>query len=389
MSTTRARAWVISALLLSACAQQDLPTEASAQDTPDRVQERDDVHEDSDVHLASDASVERAESTQDAALNLPEADIAQSEDIDENDVSDIDVLSVEDSVTDNEITEEGDADAAESIPQSCMSFDSPQVMGQLPPSITEASGLALSAIEPNVLWLHNDSGDQARIYAIESSGERLATVTLEGSYAYDWEDMAQGPCSADAPNSSCLYIGDIGDNQSKRTYIKVHRVPEPDIALGDHTIAREDYDTMTLVYPDSPRDCEALVVDEHAHIYLLSKEWENPIFRLYASPYLAGAELAPLQMLSEHDISELGGTASIVTAASYSPTLRRLLVRTYTAAFEYHLGPDKSLAELSWSSAYNVPVANEGQGEAVAHGPGGFWHVSEGKEPPIWFVACQ
>jgi hypothetical protein len=290
-------------------------------------------------------------------------------------------------VTDEGEVPNGGLDGDSGAP--CSSYGAPQASGTLPPALTEASGLAASTTQAGVLWVHNDSGDKARIYAIQESGERLATVTLDGTHAYDWEDMARGPCSASTPLSSCLYVGDIGDNSKVRTYIKVHRVPEPDVALGDHTITSEGYDTMTAVYPDGPRDCEALVIDGNGHIYLLSKEWSDSVFRLYGSPFLPGAELVPLQFLSEHDISGLGGTVGLVTAASYSPALNRLLVRTYGAAFEYQLGPGETLSQLPWASVHNVPVANEGQGEAITYGAGGYWHVSEGKEPPIWRVLCE
>ena len=299
------------------------------------------------------------------------------------DIGTLDSASSPEDVGPVDIEESSDAESGQ-----CQSYGSPQVTGTLPPTITEASGMAISQTQPGVLWVHNDSGDQARIYAIKESGERLATVTLAGTYAYDWEDMAEGPCSPTSPQS-CLYVGDIGDNSKTRTYIKVHRVPEPDVTLGDHTISVDDYDTMTVVYPDGSRDCEALVVDGNGFVYLLSKEWGEPIFRLYGTPFLPGAELVPLQFLSEHDISEVGGTVALVTAASYSPTLNQLLVRTYGAAFTYQLGPEETLSELPWVTPQNVPVANEGQGEAIAHGELDYWHVSEGKEPPIWRIPCE
>ncbi len=290
---------------------------------------------------------------------------------------------------DNEVDGDVDDDAIPAVPTPCPAYGPPQVMGNLPPGITEASGMAVSEAQPGVLWVHNDSGDKARLYAIETSGERLATVTLDGTYAYDWEDMAAGPCAEGEANSGCLYVGDIGDNSRIRTYLKIHRVPEPDVTLGDHTITTDGYDTMTVVYPDEPHDCEALVVDSHGYIYLLTKEWSNAVFRLYGSPYIPGAIEVPMQFLSEHDISDLGGTVALVTAASLSLPLNRLLVRTYGAAIEYQLPPEATLSQLPWATSQAVPVANEGQGEAIAYGPEGYWHVSEGKEPPIWHLLCE
>jgi hypothetical protein len=268
----------------------------------------------------------------------------------------------------------------------CLSYSPPQAMGTLPPSITEASGMVVSATQPDVLWVHNDSGDQARIYAIETGGERLATITLAGTYAYDWEDMAGGPCGNDA---ECLYVGDVGDNNRVREYLKIHRVPEPDVTLGDQLLTLDDFDTMTVVYPDEPHDCEALVVDRNGHVYLLTKEWDGTRFRLYGSPYLPGSTMTPLQYLSEHDIGDLGGTIPLVTAASFSIPLNRLLVRTYGGAFEYRLAPEANLSDLQFATVQTVPVANEGQGESIAYGAGSYWHVSEGKEPPIWRILCQ
>lgn len=271
----------------------------------------------------------------------------------------------------------------------CPSYGPPQAVGTVPPSITEASGLVVSQAHPGVLWVHNDSGDKANIYALEAGGERLATVTLEGTYAYDWEDMAQGPCEDSEDSENCLYVGDIGDNSRVRTYLKIHRLVEPDVALGDQTLTLDDYDTMTVIYPDEPHDCEGLIVDDHGHVYLLTKEWNDTSFRLYGTPFLPGVTLVPLQFMSAHDISDLGGTVPLVTAATFSRTLNRLLVRTYGGAFEYQLPPGGSLSDLPWAAVRLVPVANEGQGEAIAYDSEGYWHVSEGKEPPIWRILCQ
>ena len=78
----------------------------------------------------------------------------------------------------------------------------------LPAVIAEASGMAPSAIDAEVVWLHNDSGDTARVFGVTLDGDLVATVTLAGVVAWDWEDMAAGPCG----DQRCLYIGDIGDN---------------------------------------------------------------------------------------------------------------------------------------------------------------------------------
>ena len=94
--------------------------------------------------------------------------------------------------------------------------------------VTEASGLVASRVHADVYYLHNDSGDAARFFAMDGAGVDRGVYSLEGVTAVDWEDIAAGPCGAD----SCLYIGDIGDNPETRTSYVVHRVVEPATSLS-------------------------------------------------------------------------------------------------------------------------------------------------------------
>ena len=79
--------------------------------------------------------------------------------------------------------------------------------------IREASGIVASRRNPGVLWVHNDSGDMARVFAITASGEFLGVCNIAGATARDWEDIAIGP--GPDPDQHYLYLGDIGDNQAK------------------------------------------------------------------------------------------------------------------------------------------------------------------------------
>jgi len=47
-------------------------------------------------------------------------------------------------------------------------------------SLNEASGLAASRRNPNILWTHNDSGDENRVFAIDANGNHLGTFLIEG-----------------------------------------------------------------------------------------------------------------------------------------------------------------------------------------------------------------
>src|SRR5437588_4962467 len=74
--------------------------------------------------------------------------------------------------------------------------------------LTEASGVAASRNNANVLWTHNDSGHPAEVFAIDTQGRLLGTYSIPGNT--DNEDISIGP--GPVSNVLYLYIGDIGDN---------------------------------------------------------------------------------------------------------------------------------------------------------------------------------
>ena len=75
--------------------------------------------------------------------------------------------------------------------------------------IAESSGVAASRKHPGVVWTHNDSGDAPRVFALDAhTCATIATYTIPGATAVDWEDMARGP---DETGRSSLWFGDIGD----------------------------------------------------------------------------------------------------------------------------------------------------------------------------------
>ena len=78
------------------------------------------------------------------------------------------------------------------------------------PPIREASGLVASRRYPGVFWVHNDSGDTARVFAMSTSGRHLAEVQLLGVEANDWEDMAIVAAPDGGPDR--LVIADMGDS---------------------------------------------------------------------------------------------------------------------------------------------------------------------------------
>ena len=132
--------------------------------------------------------------------------------------------------------------------------------------LSEASGLAVSRKTPGRLWTHNDSG-QPVLAALDSRGTVLGQVRVSGAKVEDWEAIAVGSCEA----GSCLYIGDIGDNEAKRRRITVYQIPEPASSSGTVNVSAAFHAT----YPDGAHDAEALIAAA-GKLYVVTKGETGP-----------------------------------------------------------------------------------------------------------------
>ena len=144
------------------------------------------------------------------------------------------------------------------------------------PRLIESSGAAPSHRVRGVVWTHNDSGDEPRLYATDSAGDDLGSVLVAGADNVDWEDLGSGPCPDHA--GWCLYPADIGDNRHNRDHIVVYRLAEPEPPRGRaDTLRRVPLESATaLRYPDHPHDAEAIAVDPSGRIFIITKELSKP-----------------------------------------------------------------------------------------------------------------
>jgi hypothetical protein len=216
--------------------------------------------------------------------------------------------------------------------------DPPSVSISLPDDIRESSGVAASRQYPGVFWTHNDSGWDAVLFAVDSTGAILGRVRVAGATNRDWEDIELAPCTPGSERT-CLFIGDIGDNNERHPRIGIYRIPEPN-PFADTVSQRATIFRAT--YPDGPRDAEALFVTDRG-IHVINKGRSHPIelFRI-PPPYRAGAtvQLQRLQQLGP----PVASFSAHVTAAAASPDQQRVVVRTYGGAQFYHVAGDTLVA---------------------------------------------
>lgn len=214
-------------------------------------------------------------------------------------------------------------------------------LAPLPPELREASGLAVSRMQPGVLWAHNDSGDAPMLYAIDQKGRLLARVAVLDAVAIDWEDIARGPCPAEGPRTECLYVADTGNNNQSRDVLTIFIVTEPSVngASPADPITVKAH-SIRFRYPGEPEDTEAIAVLPHGDITIVTKG-RTPTISFFGFSRadivraLMSGEVLTAASQGDTGISPEQGLGRWVTSAAISPDGRTLAVRTYSEIFFY------------------------------------------------------
>lgn len=258
-------------------------------------------------------------------------------------------------------------------------------MGQLADrAINEASGLAASTVNRGMLWTHNDSGDKARIFLIDSLGRTLMRVSLAGIKNRDWEDMAVGP----GPDSTktYIYIGEIGDNDARYEFKYIYRIEEPVYKSLDTTIT--SVDTIKFIYPDGNRDAETLLVDPLTKdVFIISKREKR--VNLYRLPFpqsttdVITAELAAAEL----DFNRLGDERGYhpryfnqIVGGDISPEGLEVLVKDYSSVYYWKRNRNESIADVLKRMPEVLPYAPEARGEGIAFSGGGWGYYTLSEE---------
>lgn len=250
-------------------------------------------------------------------------------------------------------------------------------------TLNELSGVAVSRRDSGVLWLQEDHGGANAIYALDTSGNTLATITLEGATNNDWEDIAIGPCGEE----TCIFVAEIGNNDGVRTEFGVYALVEPDAYLGDQTTT--DWTWYGFAYPGDNQNAEALAVGPDGLPVVLTKNYAGSVSEVLQYTALDSSIDVPLTSFGSivTGAAEEGGFAAL-TAADLSIDGSRLIFRTYGSRYEVDLSA--GIAGIAAAPQALVPGPTGGQGEAIAYDPwrGGLWEVPEGINPGLWYTSC-
>jgi hypothetical protein len=246
--------------------------------------------------------------------------------------------------------------------------------------IKEASGMVASRKNPGVLWVHNDSGDSARIYAVSTEGELLRICSIIGGRCRDWEDIAIGP--GPDKERDYLYIGDIGDNDARHKSVTIYRVPEPKV---DSNSTRSDIqvgpaEAIELLYPDGSKDAETLIIDPvNGDIYIISKR------KIFCRVYRAGSEELTERPVRMSLVAILPWALAV--GGDISPDGKYIIVRSLSHASLWIRQANQPLRRAFSQKPLNIQLMPEPQGEAIcfdAEGKG-FFTTSEKAHQPIYY----
>ena len=253
----------------------------------------------------------------------------------------------------------------------------------------EISGIAASAIHEGIYYVHNDSGDTSRFFAITPQGNIKSVIYYKGDLkekqgVCDVEDIAVGP--GPVKGKSYVYMGDIGDNGAVRKYITVYRMEEQKSWIGTDSIIKTNAVPVHFKYPDGPRDAETLMVDPiEKLIYIVSKRTDS--VAVYTSPlnfkpndtvtltkrcklYFSG--FRPFKWITAGDISRDG---------------QQILLKDYVKVYYWKRNGSEPIWKTMQRKPVDLPYQQEKQGEAIGFtlDGKGYYTTSEGVFAPIYY----
>ena len=259
-------------------------------------------------------------------------------------------------------------------------------------AITEASGIAASRAFDDVYWVHNDSGDTARCFAISGTGQTLgefALVGRDGGRLGGHRGRVRTRRRASPPSTSatsattrrrgarCRCTG-----SPSRSWTRLHAWRPPQTLAG---VA-----TLNLKYPDGPHDAEALLVDPATgDLFVVTKDLVGGVAQVFRAPAnLAGGARPRLTQVATVSL----GAGQGVTGADMTPAGDVIALRTYFGVFLYPRPAGASAQAFAQARARDRArlrqrdtAPSEPQGEALGFTRDGRGYVtlSEGVHAPL------
>jgi DNA-binding beta-propeller fold protein YncE len=210
------------------------------------------------------------------------------------------------------------------------------------PRITESSGLALSRAHPHTVWTANDSGDSARVFAVDTRTGKTSGVHTFDAPVRDVEALAITP-------QGRMLVADIGDNTASRDLVRIFWFDEPALGATSGTWA-----SWEVVYPDGPHDAESIAVNPRTgRVYVVTKGTDGAVYALPPEPSRQGV----------NRLVRVASAPTVATDAVFLADGSALAVRTYTRVV--------LLDPRTWRERASALLPLQPQGETIALAPQG------------------
>lgn len=271
-------------------------------------------------------------------------------------------------------------------------------------ALNEISGIVKSRRFADVYWVHNDSGDEARLFALNGRGEIVFPAFLRSTFRgaadarkaeaepsigkvpwpghrvgvatnIDWEDIAI--------DNDMIYVADMGNNGNARRDLGIYVIPEPNPRAVEAT---RPIKYLPVVYPEQKQypanqwhfDAESLFVD-NGTLYVISKHRQaGQILKFEAGANLYRLDTQYTDRQNSLVKIDQHPALSVATGADLSPDGRWLAVVSYAGlwlferpaqgdkwftgkAFKKTLDRSqvKTMEAVAWVDNNNLIVANE------------------------------
>jgi hypothetical protein len=230
-------------------------------------------------------------------------------------------------------------------------------------SIREISGVVASRRYAKTLWIEQDGGNPERIDAVRPDGTARTSIAVKNAKNHDWEDIAFW--------DRRIWVGDIGDNGSKRDSIAAYWFKEPRLSARSVTAK-----IVTLRYPDGAHNAEAMFVTG-GNLFVVSKEktlTTGTVYRADVSPLRDGAT----RMMQKVATVPIGNISAADVGA------RGIVIRNYRHGLLYRWRGDHRVATALGGAPCDVEVGPGAESIAFATWNRSTYSIPEGTAPPVF-----
>lgn len=239
--------------------------------------------------------------------------------------------------------------------------------------LSEISGITTNSQHNGYFWVHNDSGDKAQIYLIDSLAKHKVTVKLDGVDVVDCEDISRVVID----NISYILLADIGNNIKNREILHLYMFPEPAIDFKSKVV-HVDADKIKKIgikYDDKRRDAEAIFVDQqNKEVYIVSKrDFHATVFSF------------PLSRIGKEEVLSLKPQLSLpftfVTSADMSMDGKHIVIKNLTHVYLWERLAGEPILKTLSRPFKQMPYTVEPQGEAICFDKEGSFYYTISERP--------